>query len=251
MPQQPDLTLFMRDEPFRVKAQGEVAYQNFVVDPGFEEDKWIKMAEALPGNRSVVHHIAVFVRPSGNRERSGFAPGLQLLATYVPGSVAKPLPDGMAKLVPAGSQLVFQMHYTPIGTEQMDRSSLRIVFADPTEVTRMVVSTAVEINHDKLIIPPHASDHQSEALGVVEFEDAQLISMFPHMHLRGKSFRIDAKYSDGTQETLLNVPHYDFNWQTTYRLLHSKHLPQGTQFVLVGQHDNSEENLANPAGNGG
>ena len=97
----------MREEPFVVQPDGEIAYQNFVVDPGFKEDKWIKMVEAVPGTKSVVHHIVVFLRPPENSQKHGFAPGLQFLTTYVPGYRARPLPDGFAKFVPAGTQLIF------------------------------------------------------------------------------------------------------------------------------------------------
>ncbi len=246
LPQNADLELTMRDKPFVVKAEGEIAYQNFVVDPGFKEDKWIKMAEAVPGTRSVVHHIVVFVSPPDEDAKLGFAPGAQFLTTYVPGYLSRPLPTGMAKWVPAGSKLIFQMHYTPIGTEQSDLSKLRLVFADPREVQRMVLSSAVQIPVKDLLIPANAENHRSEAHGKVHFKDAQLLSLFPHMHLRGRSFRIEAKYPDGQQETLLNVPNYDFNWQTTYRLREPKSLPQGTELQIVGHHNNSSSNLANP-----
>lgn len=246
LPQPADLELTMRDEPFVVKAEGEIAYQNFIVDPGFTEDKWIKMAEAIPGTRSVVHHIVIFVTPPESDARRGFAPGAQFLTTYVPGYLARPLPPGMAKWVPAGSKLIFQMHYTPIGSEQTDMSKLRLVFADPEEVERMVVSSAIQIGTQDLLIPANADNHRSEARGKIHFQDAKLLSMFPHMHLRGRSFRIDATYPDGQQETLLDVPNYDFNWQTTYRLLDPKAIPQGTELTIVGHHNNSDSNLANP-----
>ena len=246
LPQPADMELKMREEPFVVKADGEIAYQNFVVDPEFKEDKWIKMAEAVPGTREVVHHIVVFLRPPENSHKRGFAPGLQLLATYVPGYLARPLPAGLAKFVPAGTQFIFQVHYTPNGTEQTDLSKLRIVFADPKEVERQVISTAVEISHDDLLIPANAESHQSEASSTVPFKDGKLLSVFPHMHLRGQSFRMEAKYPDGRQETILNVPHYDFNWQTTYRLKDAKEMPRGTELHIVGHHNNSASNLANP-----
>lgn len=246
LPQKPDMELFMREKPFTVKAEGEIAYQNFVVDPGFKEDKWVTMAEALPGNRAVVHHIVVFIKPPDKKGTKGFAPGLQFLTTYVPGYRARPLPSGMAKWVAAGSQFVFQLHYTPIGTRQLDRSRLRLVFTKPGEVKHLVLSSSVQIRRDKLVIPAHAENHKSVANGKVGWKDARLLSMFPHMHLRGKSFRIDAKYRNGKQETLLNVPRYDFNWQTTYRLSEPRPIPKGTELVIAGSHDNSEHNLANP-----
>jgi peroxiredoxin len=246
LPRPADLELPMREEPFVVKAEGEIAYQNFIVDPGFSEDKWITMAEAIPGTRSVVHHIVIFVTPPESDARRGFAPGAQFLTTYVPGYLARPLPDGMAKWVPAGSKFIFQMHYTPIGSEQTDMSKLRLVFTDPSKVERMVVSSSSQIKHKDLLIPAHAENHRSEARGKIHFQDARLLSLFPHMHLRGRSFRIEAKYPDGQQETLLNVPNYDFNWQTTYRLREPKQVPQGTELTIVGHHNNSDSNLANP-----
>jgi peroxiredoxin/mono/diheme cytochrome c family protein len=246
LPQEADMELMMRKEPFVVKAAGEVAYQNFIVDPGFKEDKWISMAEAVPGTRSVVHHIVVFVVPPRNDAKRGFGQGLQFLTTYVPGYLSRPLPKGMAKWVQAGSKFMFQLHYTPTGTEQSDLSKLRLVFADPADVNRAVVSSAVQIRHEDLQIPANTEKHRSEAAGRVHFKDAQLLSLFPHMHVRGSSFRIEAKYPDGTQETLLNVPNYDFNWQTTYRLRKPKAVPQGTVLQIVGYHNNSMSNLANP-----
>lgn len=246
LPRPADQELLMRSEPFVVRAEGVVAYQNFEVDPGFTEDKWISMAEALPGNRAVVHHIVVFVKPPENKESSERAPGLQFLTTYVPGYLARPLPARMAKWVPAGSKFVFQMHYTPVGTEQSDLSRLRLVFAEPHEVDHLVLSSAVQIEPGQLQIPANAPNHRSEAAGEIGGQDWRLLSLFPHMHLRGKSFRIDARYPDGTVETLLDVPRYDFNWQTTYELAAPKPIPPGTQMIVVGHHDNSASNPANP-----
>ncbi len=133
-----------------------------------------------------MHHIVVFLRPPENSQKRGFAPGLQFLTTYVPGYRARPLPDGLAKYVPAGTQLIFQLHYTPIGTEQTDLSKLRIVFADPNEVERLVVSSTVEIKQEELLIPANAENHRSEATGKVPFKNAELLSVFPHMHVRGR-----------------------------------------------------------------
>ena len=130
LPQEPDSIVYIRDEPFRVPAEGEVRYQYFRVDPGFEEDRWVSMAEILPGNRAVVHHVLVFVKPPGERL---FRPGEEgkFLAAYVPGKRARVFPDGMAKRIPAGSELIFQVHYTPIGTPQArsQSSSWDLVFA--------------------------------------------------------------------------------------------------------------------------
>lgn len=242
---EPDAVVYMSDKSFTVPAEGEVKYQYFVVDPGFKEDKWVKAAECRPGNRSVVHHIIVAVRPPGGRGKrkvhGEFDTGW--LAATAPGAPAMILPDGMAKKVPAGSKLLFQMHYTPTGSVQKDRSCVGLVFADPAEVRREVVTN--EASNHRFRIPPQADHHRVEASKTIR-DDALLISMFPHMHLRGKAFRYEAVYPDGKSEILLDIPRYDFNWQNTYTLSEPKLLPKGTRIHCVAHFDNSKKNLANP-----
>lgn len=244
LPQAPDVVIPMRSEPFRVPAEGVVRYRYFSVDPEFGEDRWVRAAEIVPGNRAVVHHVLVFVRPPRDRrslqdvELSGF------LAAYVPGMRTAALPDGMAKFIPAGSQLLFQVHYTPIGTEQLDLSKLGLVFTDAKNVTHSVMTSRA--SERSFQIPPHADNHRVEATSGTHRRDVQLLSMSPHMHLRGKSFRYEAVFPDGEREILLDVPHYDFNWQTSYQLAEPRSLPEGTRIHCVAHFDNSEENLANP-----
>ena len=242
LPERPDVILDVSEEPFQVKAEGEIRYQWFTVDPGFKEDKWLKAAEILPGNRSVVHHILAFTKQPGERrrfsEREGFLVG------YVPGLRAKPFPKGMAKLIPAGSQLVFQVHYTPVGSEQSDQSKIGLSFADPGEVTH-IIQTSQAIN-TSFEIPAHAANYEVKARSAASPRDVLLLGFMPHMHLRGKSYAYEAHYPDGTQEMLLNVPRYDFNWQTAYRLEKPKRLPKGTRIHCVAHFDNSEDNLNNP-----
>ena len=241
LPQQPDVVIAMRDEPFSVPAEGVVRYKYFRVDPGFSEDKWIKMAEILPGNRAVVHHVLIFVRPPGDRGNGGTG---DFLVSYVPGLRARPFPDGMAKLVPAGSELIFQIHYTPIGSPQEDLSKVGLVFADPKDVTHLVMTTKAA--QRRLAIPPHAENHRVASTSSNHADDLLLLSMMPHAHLRGKSFRYEAILPGGERETLLDVPSYDFNWQTSYRLAKPKTLPAGTRIHVVAHYDNSEDNPANP-----
>ncbi len=239
----PDVVIAMRKEPFIVPAEGTVRYQYVSVDPGFKEDKWVQMAEVLPGNRAVVHHILVFVRPPTGRQMTVSGEG-GFLVGYVPGMRAKHFPDGMAKLIPAGSQLVFQVHYTPIGTKQQDLSKVGFVFADPKDVKQQVLTTRAANRGFK--IPAGDDNHRVEGTSRSSRADVMLLAMMPHMHLRGKSFRYEARYPDGKTETLLEVPHYDFNWQTGYQLAKPKLLPAGTRIHCVAHFDNSEDNLSNP-----
>jgi len=249
---QPDEIIYMRDEPFTVKAEGTVEYQYFSVDPGWTEGKWIKTTEAVPDNRAVVHHIIVFFQPPRDRkaERKARAEGRKLerdeggsIGGYAPGSSPDVQVDGVAQYVPAGSTLTFQLHYTPNGSVQKDRSYVGIIYADPSEVKRKKRG-AVAINQS-FSIPAGADHHKVEA--DYRFErDLLLVDMMPHMHLRGKAMRFDAHYPDGRKELLLDVPKYDFNWQLTYELAQPKLMPKGTVIHCTAHFDNSENNLANP-----
>lgn len=242
MDRQPDLELTIQPKPFSVPATGDVRYQYFVVDPKIDQEKWVEAAEILPGNLSVVHHVLVFAKPKGSRLDAGGARGF--LFAYVPGSRVIPLPKGMAKRLPADSELVFQVHYTPVGTAQTDQSRLGIWFTEESSVTHEVLTTsAVQM---QLNIPPGDSQYQVEATIPESLPKCELISMSPHMHLRGKSYRYWAHYPDGTREILLDIPHYDFNWQTEYRLSDLKELPEGTKIHCEATFDNSAGNLNNP-----
>jgi hypothetical protein len=240
---EPDLVLELPG-PFTVPASGTVQYQYFTIDPGFTEDTWVSAAEARPGNRSVVHHIVLLVQaPTDRPVRQTGGLGAELLATFAPGMPPTILPDGLAKLVPAGSKLVFQVHYTPNGSVQTDQSKAGLVLAEPKSV-RKRVQGAMAVNF-QFQIPPGANEHPVKA----EYrfaQDSLLVSLFPHMHLRGKSFRFDAEYPDGRRETLLDVPRYDFNWQNQYVLTEPKVMPEGTRLLCTGHFDNSAENPANP-----
>ena len=226
-------------------ASGTVDYQEFEVDPGFREDRWVVAAEIRPGNRAVVHHVTVFLKPPG-ASGPGFTPGALgsfCLAATAPGTPPMVLPTGMAKRVPAGWRLVFVVHYTPIGTATTDRTSIGLNFA-PAAAVRREVATRLLYDPD-LCIPPHAPDHRVERTWRAP-ENLLLLALFPHMHLRGKSFRFEADYPDGTTETLLNVPRYDFHWQHRYALATPKPIPAGTTLRCVAHYDNSAANPANP-----
>ncbi|MCA9067119.1 MAG: hypothetical protein KDA96_28860, partial [Planctomycetaceae bacterium] len=150
----------------------------------------------------------------------------------------------MAKRIPAGSELIFQMHYTPIGTEQFDQSKVGFVFADEDEVKYEVRTTSAA--QRRLSIPPGDEDYRVEATTRASPVEVRLLGMMPHMHLRGKSFRYEARFPDGKTEVLLDIPAYDFNWQTGYRLAEPLLLPAGTRMHCEASYDNSADNLSNP-----
>jgi peroxiredoxin/mono/diheme cytochrome c family protein len=248
MPGEPDAVFYIADEPVDVPADGTVDYRYYVVDTGFTEDKWVQVAECMPGNRSVVHHIIVFLKPpsTGDKSGSGAARGSALfgqLCGYAPGTRPVVLRPGMAKLIPAGWQLVFQMHYTPNGSPQKDRSAVGIKFADPSTVEyRVATSNAI---NGLFAIPPGDPNYKVEASRTYG-RDVQLLSVFPHMHLRGKDFLYELIYPDGRRETIMNMPRYDFNWQTSYIFSEPLKLPAGTTMHCTAHFDNSADNPANP-----
>jgi peroxiredoxin len=240
LPKSPDQVIAMSTKPYHVPAEGTVEYKYFAVDPGFTQDRWIKGMEGRPGNAAVVHHVVVFAQKKGNRDELK----RQLLAGYAPGSAPVMYPPGMAKFVPAGSELLFQMHYTPNGTVQDDVSKVGFIYADPSEVTHLV-ETVAAVNSG-FAIPPGADDYTVEADSFAFNFDMELLSLAPHMHFRGKSFLYEVRYPDGRKETLLDVPRYDFGWQTAYDLTRRLHLPKGTTFHCTAQFDNSANNPNNP-----
>ncbi|MGH7139736.1 MAG: redoxin domain-containing protein, partial [Pirellulales bacterium] len=239
---QPDL-VFSMPKPFTVPAKGVVPYQHFVTEVTFDEDKWIQAAEVRPGNRAVVHHLIIYYVPPGTEKQKPEAVLFNSLAAYSPGMPASNFRLGHAKHVPKGSKLIIQCHYTHNGTEQTDQSVAGIIFADPASVKKQLL-TQLCINF-KLNIPPGEANYGAEADYRFD-QDAYLYSLLPHMHLRGKSFRFDARYPDGSMETLLDVPRYDFNWQNSYVFDEPKRMPEGTVMHCTAVFDNSAENLMNP-----
>lgn len=239
---EPDAVFPMSSKPFKVAASGALPYEHFVVDPKFTEDKWVWASEARPGNRGVVHHILVFAVPPGGNPATEFLKG-RLIAAYAPGVPPQGREEGRAALVKAGTKFVMQMHYTPNGKATEDLSQLGFRFIDAKDVTQQVES-GMAINF-LIAIPPGKSDAKFNANFRFP-EDRLMLALTPHMHLRGKAFRYEAEYPDGTKEVLLDVPKYDFNWQITYHLAEPKLLPKGTRLRCTAVFDNSSENPNNP-----
>jgi mono/diheme cytochrome c family protein len=228
-----------------VPAKGVVPYQYFITPTNFKEDVWVQAAEARPSNRSVVHHIIVSFRDPKVKERpGGRGVGDGFIVGTAPGDMPMILPPGVARKIPAGSELVWQMHYTPNGKEGKDRSQVGLVFYKGKEPPRWSALTR-GITNATFAIPPGAPAHPVESDWVVP-RDTLALSFMPHMHLRGKDFEYRAEYPDGRTEVLLSVPRYDFNWQTMYRLARPTRLPKGTKIHCFARFDNSPNNPANP-----
>jgi peroxiredoxin len=237
----PDLVIPMR-EPFPVPAQGVVKYQHFRVPSGFTEDRWIQAAEARPGDRAVVHHIGVYV-DDHRTVRSAEEPNLKhVVALYFPGENSPVFGSGIARRIPAGSDLIFEVHYTPVGVARSDVSSVGMILAREPVAHEAKMRG---IPDKSLRIPPGAANHAVRSSYTFP-TDAHLLTLMPHMHVRGKDFLYTATYPDGRSEVLLSVPAYDFGWQSIYILDAPKAMPRGTRIDCLAHFDNSAANPFNP-----
>jgi hypothetical protein len=240
-----------------VPASGTVAYQYFTAPTNFTEDKWIQAIEVRPGARKVVHHILVFARApeTATPQETGFravVPKLgsgggregrgALIATTAPGTNALIFDPGTALLIKAGSVLTFQVHYTACGSVESDRSSVGLIFAK--EPPRQQIRTSAFMN-PVFQLPPGAPNEAVDS--AIEFtEDVHIYALFPHTHLRGKSWEYRIVYADGRKETVLSVPRYDFNWQTYYIFAKPLAVPKGARLEATAHFDNSPNNKFNP-----
>jgi len=261
--------VFEMPHDFDVPAAGTIEYQYIVIPSGFTKDTWVQAAEARPGNRKLVHHIIAFVRPPGSKWLSEAKPGVpfvpeakkddekkkkkndeekddaatpELLIGFAPGLVPMTLPSSQAKLVKAGSDFVFQMHYTATGKAGTDRSRIGVIFAKEMPKERVFTSNAT---NSKFVIPP--GDPAFRVVSSITLQQsARLVDLMPHMHYRGKDFEYRAVYPTGETQTLLSVPKYDFNWQLFYYLSDPIVLPKGTRIDCTAHFDNSPNNRYNP-----
>jgi hypothetical protein len=238
---EPDMVFYMPEE-FTVPAEGAVPYIYFTVPTNFKEDKYIAAMEARAGDLSVVHHIVIYVRdPRESRGRRQDI-GTGLLGALSPGMTPFIATPGTAKLIKAGSNIIFQMHYTPSGKETKDRSMVGLKFLK--EPVDKVITTTASWD-PRFTIPPHAENHEVKASWTAE-EDVTIWSFSPHMHLRGKDYLYRAVYPDGRSEILLSVPNYDFGWQVYYYPKTPIRIPKGTKIETVAHFDNSTKNPQNP-----
>jgi mono/diheme cytochrome c family protein len=266
---EPDLVLKMPQQ-VRLPAHGDIAYTYEIVPTHFTEGRWVQMVEVLPSRRSNVHHAVVYVRPPESpwlrhapvgtpfTAESLTDPDLRagamwtdsdILLVYAPGSSPDMWPATMAKYIPAGSDLVFQMHYTANGTATADQTSVGLRFSKQPPPQRVLT---LQLTNDHFVIPPGAPNYRVEAHGTLPNE-ATLLSFFPHMHLRGKQFEYNLVHRAGEGdsgapprfEPLLRV-HYHFHWQMSYRLATPMRLPAGSELQAVAWFDNSRDNPHNP-----
>jgi hypothetical protein len=228
---------------YNVPATGEVAYKYPQVSVTLPSNVWLRAAVILPGNTEVVHHSLAFLGTQFDVFLSGA--GLNgFFAGYVPGYDAVAYPPTTGKYLAKNTTLTFQMHYTTTGTARTDRTKLGLYYASGPPQLSLQTHAAATLD---ISIQPGDSNYTREASATPSAsKDVWLYELSPHMHYRGSWFKFEALYPAGTSEILLSVPHYEFHWQSLYRLAQPKRLPAGTVIRCTGGFDNSAQNPDNP-----
>jgi len=276
--------VFAMQEAYPIPASGTLDYKFFEIPTNLTEDRWLEAFEVRPGARANVHHLIAYIRPpdaekpaappaappaggarpappfsfDGNTRRPADAPKEAhqeggndraakrnpggWLAAYAPGYSLRVYEPGQAIKVPKGSIITVQMHYTTNGTATTDRSSIGMKFASAPPKTEIVV---VPLLTQNFVLKAGTSDTRVDAEMTLN-TDVTLWSAIPHTHVRGKRWEVVATYPDGRSEMILNVPKYDFNWQTDYIFKTPLTLPKGTKLKTSAWYDNSTANKSNP-----
>ena len=269
----PDIIVTMPKD-IEIPATGVLDQSNVLVYAHFDKDVWVKAAEVRPGNAKVVHHMKAWIRPPSSAwmkdapegvlynpprgaagfdgvapqppplSATGYRPVQDILAKYNPGVEGQEFGTGdAAKFIAAGSDIVFEVHYTATGKPEKDRSSVGIVLAGAPPKQRHLTTTAISARDFE--IPAGAPDYEVRGETIVN-EPAKLVWVQPHMHYRAKNYELTLVYPSGQEETILRVPNYRFDWQVGYELAEPLVLPKGTKVKSVAHYDNSRANKFNP-----
>ena len=244
--------IFTMLEPFQVPADGTVPYLYFTIPTNLKEDIWIRGVELKPSDRRVVHHIISdlveddgkpadpkpkLTRDQGRKDIGG-------VGGLVPGRLYGVFEEGVARKIPAGADIVLQMHYTTIGQSVTDQTQVGVILAKEPP-SRLRVEGGGQMPNTTFAIPPNHPNYEVTAQRTID-KDTYLTGVYPHMHVRGKDVQYKILYPDGREEIVLSVPKYDFNWQTSYRLAEPKFMPKGSILKVIAHYDNSRANRFNP-----
>ena len=231
---EPDVVLTF--DEISLPAGGPDRFHDLVAETGLEEDRWVRAIEIRPGNRRVVHHVILYATDGQGPPTSGW------LGAWAAGMAPMEMPPGTAKLVGAGHKVVADLHYHPDSEAAVDQTRVGLYFYQGEPEKELI---NLWVQNSTFEIPAGAEDHVVRSTHTFK-QDATIHGLLPHMHYRGKEFTYTATFPDGRQETLLNVPEYDFNWQTLYQLAEPLVVPAGTRIDCEAHYDNSTKNAANP-----
>jgi hypothetical protein len=251
----PDLIL-APSEPYSVKAGEDDECRCFVLQNPSSEDRWIKAVDLQPGDRSVVQRAFIWIDQAGKSDRLDTAdgkpgygcfggPGFQSsgnLVGWAAGQDVIAFPSGTAHLLPRGARLIMQIHYRQSGGETRDLTRVGLYFAKGAVGKKL---RSVSVVNTRFEIPPGESSFRVKAAYTFS-QDAEAISVLPHMKLLGKSIEVAAIRPDGTRETLVWVRNYDVKWQSSYIFKRPVALPAGTRVEVTAYYDNSDRNSRNP-----
>ena len=228
-----------------IPATGVIDYRYIPVALNLDRDIWVRAMETVPGDKQVLHHVIAYLSSPADRSvrgrQTGSARG-ESIGGFAPGRQPDVFRDNSGRLVPKGSNLLLQMHYTTSGKATVDETEIGLFIYDEPPTYVMAGGVA---GQRRFLIPANAKEYKLEGEQLIE-RDAWLYAMMPHMHFRGKYMSYTAVYPDGSSEILLSVPRYEFNWQFSYQLEEPLFLPAGTRLVAKGAMDNSDRNPANP-----
>lgn len=225
-----------------IPAEGKDIFPTPNITIDIPEDRWVRAVEIRPSNREVTHHTVLFMAGGiggGMVSQSGFVDVLGVWAVGTPPTV---YPDGVGRWVRKGQQLRTNLHYHPNGKPATDQTRVGLYFGKGELKKEVASAVAGDVTFR---IPAGAKHHEMRGLFVID-QDIDVVSYFPHMHLRGKDMTLTAHLPDGRKQTLLSVPNYDFNWQLYYFAKAPVPLPSGTIVEAVAHYDNSADNPHNP-----
>ena len=252
---EPDLVL-QPTEAYTVEAEGRDVYRAFVLPSGLREDRYVSAVDFRPGNRAVVHHVIAYLDVSGRARKldaasagpgftTGGGPGFlgaEWLEGWAPGKTARYLPERHGKLIPAGADVVLQVHYHKTGKVERDQTRLGLYFAKGEVDHRVHVSS---VRTRGLQIPAGEANYLVQGSMPVP-ADARVLEIFPHMHLLGREMTVTATLPDGRKVGMVRIPDWDFNWQIGYGYVQPLELPRGSRIELEARFDNSAQNPRNP-----
>lgn len=251
----PDLILSM-DKPFTVPASGPDIYRCFVIPTGLMKNKYVSAVEFKPGNRRVVHHALFFLDNTGaarKKDAEDTEPGFQSfggpgfiptggLGGWAPGNSQQPLPEGVARIIRSGADLVIQEHFHPTGKTEVEKSTIGIYFSKTTPKKLLL---PVVVRSRGIDIPANETSHVVKASMEIPI-DMQLINVTPHAHLLAKQITATATLPDGEKVPLIKIKNWDFNWQEQYTFAKPIKLPAGSRIDGEFVYDNSAGNPRNP-----
>jgi mono/diheme cytochrome c family protein len=238
---EPDV-VFEMSEAYQIPATGTIEYQYIRIPMNIKEDKWLAGIEIKPQARAHVHHVLAYTQPAGTPINEAGALGPGNIGGVTPNKPGILFDPGVGRLLAGNSDLILQMHYTTNGEAALDKTVVGVKFL---EEAPSMVQRGGSVLQPRFVIPAGAPAHEVRGSRTLQ-EDTIITSFTPHMHVRGKDMTYIATYPDGRKETLLSVPHYDFNWQITYQLKEAKRMPKGTVIEVIAHYDNSPQNKFNP-----